>query len=491
MLHNPEINTRMSPSKPAPKLDLTLLGSLYGAQFALVLIALALNKLAGRPLATWSSASAGLAFFAATGVLVIALALIGRAYMRRANTGARGFGFTVAMNLITIALVLIPFEIALRLLSRHTVDTPIFGGTALLPRSWEKAQAHNHRLLEKLVSTLSYAKYDEELGWTIAPNRRSKDGVHLSSAEGLRAASSDAILSTPANKRRIALVGDSYVFAEHVRFEKSFGHLLEEALGANIQVLNFGVPGYGLDQAYLRFKKEVLDWKPEIVVLGFPEHDLFRTMTVYPFINWPDWDVPFSKPRFVLDNGALRLLNVPTIPPNKMFAMSAVSGLPFLEYDQGYSAEEWEHGVLDVFYTKRWLFQHFPRWSEKPPHLGPAERSRLNSAILKEFVQTATDNGIASLIVFFPTPPDLARHSRGLGTTAQQALKVLGVPVLDTSPCLTKARSIEEMFLVGDPHYSELGNAAIAECLRPVLEAMLAEQRTQESAARPVAAVHR
>ena len=65
-------------------------------------------------------------------------------------------------------------------------------------------------------------------------------------------------------------------------------------------------------------KKDVLAWRPEVVVLGFPEHDLFRTMTVYPLINWPEWDARFSKPRLVLDQGALRSLNVPTIPPNKM-----------------------------------------------------------------------------------------------------------------------------------------------------------------------------
>ena len=297
-----------------------------------------------------------------------------------------------------------------------------------------------------------------------------------------------AVLSGPTDKRRIALVGDSYVFAQHVRFEDSLGHLLEGALGANVQVLNFGVIGYGVDQAYLRFKKDVLAWKPEIVVLGFPEHNLFRTMTVYPFINWPDWDARFSKPRLILDQGALRSLNVPTIPPNKMFAMRSVSDLPFLEYDQGYNSGDWEHSALDLFYAKRWLLRLFPRWSKIPPHLGQEERLRLNSAILTEFIRSAKDNGIVPLIVFFPAPWDIERRSSGHESSAQRALQTLSVPVLDTMPCLIEAGSIKDMYLHRDAHYSARGNAAVTKCVRAALEPVLAEQRTQKPMTDPVAA---
>lgn len=474
--------------KSAAQTDLTLLGALYAAELALVPMGLALHKLGERPLAAWPPTTPSLVFLAAAAVLIVALTLIGRAYLRRRKTGSRVFGFTVAMNLISVALVLIPFEIALRLLSRDSVDAPIFGDATLVPRDWNKAVSHNRELLQQLDSTLSYLVYDEVLGWTVAPNRRSKDGVHFSSAEGWRSAAPSAVLSGPTEKRRIAVVGDSYAFAEHVRFEESYGHLLEQKLGPDVQVVNFGVPGYGLDQAYLKFKTEVLPWKPDIVVLGFPEHDLFRTMTVYPFINWPPWNIPFSKPRFVLDNGQLRTLNIPTIPPGKIYAMDSVHDLPFLEYDQGYRANEWEHDALDVLYIKRWLVQQFPRWSEPPPHLGPDERLRLNSAILSEFVRTAKDNGIAPLILFFPTYSDLARRSKGLDTTAQQALKKLGVPVLDMAPCLTESGLTEDVYLPGDPHYSALGNAAVAKCALPALEALLAGQKTQKLA---TAAVHR
>ena len=118
-----------SSSKPAPQTDLTLLVSLYAAEFALVLIGLALHKLGERPLAAWPPSNPSLAFLAGAGLLIVALAWIGRVYLKRAGPDSRGFGFTVAMNLITLALVLTPVEVALRLLSRDGADAPIFGGT--------------------------------------------------------------------------------------------------------------------------------------------------------------------------------------------------------------------------------------------------------------------------------------------------------------------------------------------------------------------------
>ena len=63
-----------SSSKPAPQTDLTLLVSLYAAEFALVLIGLALHKLGERPLAAWPPSNPSLAFLAGAGLLIVALA---------------------------------------------------------------------------------------------------------------------------------------------------------------------------------------------------------------------------------------------------------------------------------------------------------------------------------------------------------------------------------------------------------------------------------
>ena len=70
--------------KPAPNTDLILLASLYGAEFAAVLIGLALNKLSGRPMLAWPLSGANLAFLVGLGLLATTLVIIARAYVKRA-----------------------------------------------------------------------------------------------------------------------------------------------------------------------------------------------------------------------------------------------------------------------------------------------------------------------------------------------------------------------------------------------------------------------
>ncbi len=460
--------------------DVMLLASLYVAQFAALLAILSVHRKGDRALSAWILSTPGLTFLVAVAVLLGTVAWIGRQYLRSRGSGSPWFGLMVAMNLITLAFILIPIEIAVRLLSRDTWDAPILIDTVLLPRSWEKAAEHNSRIVDKASGELSYLVYDEVTGWTVGPNRRSANGLYLSSAEGLRAGSQGAVLAGPKTKHRVALVGDSFVFAERVAFEDSWGHVLERDSNGTLQVLNFGVGGYGVDQSYLRFKQEVLAWKPDVAILGFPWHDLLRTITVYPFINWPDWGIPFSKPRLVLDAGELRTLNIPTIPPQKMYSMGSISQLPFLEYDLGYRQDQWEWNITDASYAKRWLFASFPRFASRSSHLSDDELIRLNAAILRTFVKLASEQGIVPVIAFFPDRPQITRLMRGEQAEAQRALKRLDVPVVDTTACVLEVGA-QDAYVAGDPHYSPRGNSAVAKCKGRALEPILAARNPAEA----------
>ena len=62
---------------------------------------------------------------------------------------------------------------------------------------------------------------------------------------------------------RIALLGDSFIEAFEVPYDRTVGEVLERRLaelrGAPVEVLNFGVGGYGTTQEYLTLKHRV--WK--------------------------------------------------------------------------------------------------------------------------------------------------------------------------------------------------------------------------------------
>jgi hypothetical protein len=79
----------------------------------------------------------------------------------------------------------------------------------------------------------------------------------------------------PAGTLRIAVLGDSYAEALQVPLEDAFWVVLEQKLqscpafaGRKIEVLNFGVSGYGTAQELLTLREKVWDYAPDIVLLA-------------------------------------------------------------------------------------------------------------------------------------------------------------------------------------------------------------------------------
>lgn len=80
----------------------------------------------------------------------------------------------------------------------------------------------------------------------------------------------------PAGTVRVAVLGDSYVEAGQVDQEEMITRVMERALndcrafdGRPVEVLNFGMTGYGTTQELLLLRNEVWAYEPDIVVLAF------------------------------------------------------------------------------------------------------------------------------------------------------------------------------------------------------------------------------
>ena len=185
--------------------------------------------------------------------------------------------------------------------------------------------------------------------------------------------------------------------------------------------------------------------------------------------------MPFSKPRIVRDGNALRILNVPTIHPRVMFAQQSIADLPFLEYDAGYIGRRWrQSSFADVSYLKRLLLDTWADpGSEGEPHGSDEELARVNGAIFREFIRLAEDNDVIPLLAYFPGRRDISQLSRGEQAAGQRIMKEMGVPFVDTTPCVLEVEP-DERFVPNDPHYSPAGNAAVAKCLGPALTRILA-----------------
>jgi len=84
----------------------------------------------------------------------------------------------------------------------------------------------------------------------------------------------------PAGTVRIAVLGDSFSEAMHLPMEQAFWSLLERKLqecnafpGKQVEVINFGVSGYGTAQELLTLRQKVWYYAPDLVVLAFTTHN--------------------------------------------------------------------------------------------------------------------------------------------------------------------------------------------------------------------------
>jgi len=83
-------------------------------------------------------------------------------------------------------------------------------------------------------------------------------------------------------------VSSKFVYGSEVPTDESWASVLEQAR-PNTEVLNHGVPGYGQDQAYLRFLAEGRDLRPKVVLFGVATPTLDRIMMIEREIDQRGW----------------------------------------------------------------------------------------------------------------------------------------------------------------------------------------------------------
>jgi hypothetical protein len=159
--------------------------------------------------------------------------------------GRRGIAIKLALVLASLCVALCIAEIALRL-AGYTY--PTFYTTD---------------------ATRGYGLRPGVRGWY----RKEGESYVRINSEGLR--DREHSRQKPPNTFRIALLGDSYAEALQVPLEATFWRVLEERLrscpavgGRGVEVINFGVSGYGTAQELLTLREKVWDYAPDLVLLA-------------------------------------------------------------------------------------------------------------------------------------------------------------------------------------------------------------------------------
>jgi len=113
---------------------------------------------------------------------------------------------------------------------------------------------------------------DSVLGWAPVPGTHGEFRIN---SHGLRGPEVSLIPSTA--HIRIAVVGDSEIFGVSLREEETFPAQLQEYLNescASVEVLNFGVPGYNVQQYDKLITDKVFKFYPDLIFVVFNFNDI-------------------------------------------------------------------------------------------------------------------------------------------------------------------------------------------------------------------------
>ncbi|MEZ2227825.1 MAG: SGNH/GDSL hydrolase family protein [Microcoleus sp.] len=177
---------------------------------------------------------------------------------------------------------------------------------------------------------------DRDLGWKLKPGVSGEwkgEGASFVqvNSEGLR--DREHTKAKPPNTLRVAVLGDSFTEAIHVPIEQTFWSKLERKLAnceavkgrKKVEVINFGVQGYGTAQELVMLRKKVWDYSPDIVVLAFfIGNDVIN--------NSPKLEYDRYRPFFVYDASGKLVpdMSFRTLRPidRNRYAVSAIDKLP-------------------------------------------------------------------------------------------------------------------------------------------------------------------
>src|SRR5205823_12768757 len=146
---------------------------------------------------------------------------------------------------------------------------------------------------------------DARRGYSLRPNmegwyRKEGEAYVRINSDGLRDREHSKI--KPLNTFRIAVLGDSFVEALQVPFEESFCQIVEQQLRScpamaahDVEVINFGVSGYGTAQELITLRNQVWQYSPDLVLLAVTTNNdisdnsqALKKTNQIPYFVWRD-----------------------------------------------------------------------------------------------------------------------------------------------------------------------------------------------------------
>lgn len=268
-------------------------------------------------------------------------------------------------------------------------------GLSLIKKGWMAYLPH----FSKAQIKRTFQERDPLLGWGPRTDILRKTG-HL-------APRPDPALPLNSDPH-ISVYGDSFTFG--AAEDATYPHYIAVALGC--PVANYGVLGYGSDQAFMLWRVQKDLDKASIVILGHLSENILRNVNQYRNLLYPGGELLF-KPRFIEKNE--RLVYVPmAVKTEQDFSRLRDYPEALLEYEFFLRRPRFEFPFsLSLL---RWLMMDFHVRAELkgiPRHMSfysPTHASggfSLTALILTTFSQEALSSKKTPVVLLIPTCKDI------------------------------------------------------------------------------------
>jgi hypothetical protein len=310
---------------------------------------------------------------------------------------------------------------------------------------------------------------DPDLGWL----RRISD----INAAGMRDDLEYPLEPTP-GILRISAFGDSFTYGSDVPLGENWTKRIS-AMQPSIEILNYGLGAYGLDQAYLRYLREGTKYRPHVVFIGYMTENFARTVNVYRgFYTTSYRDFFFTKPRFKLVGDSLVLIPNPlkTMDDYRRLRDNQEEVLGELGRNDYFFAGQYGAGPFDFSPTvrlgkiavalirKRSVIPILTRDERYEPR---SEAYLLTVAIFDQFYRKVLEDGALPVIVVLPDINDQRRSRDGLPRRYDVLLENFRAKGYRYIDALEAFEPVESQYAVDDlvvqwGHFSKLGNDLVA-----------------------------
>lgn len=314
---------------------------------------------------------------------------------------------------------------------------------------------------------LGYIRFDRTLGWPIRGDSISADGIYTSNSDGIRG-DKNYSLNIPDRKTRITTFGDSFTHGDQVSNKDTWQSLMESK-ASNLEVLNFGVGGYGLDQAYLRFLEHGSKYETDIVIIGFMTENINRNRNRFRPFYFKRTGLPFSKPMFTYINGSLSLIPSYFRKPqdyNELFTNRKTTiqrlGEGDFYYQRGLKSNPYLDWSPAIRLTKVFLSKYFSNLGN--PYLNDPNTLEVTKALFKSFRDKVSSYGQRPIVVIFPNKQDITRCNESKEKRYKPLIDYLrsnNFDFIDLGGQLCNYKPAE----VFNGHYNRLGNKIVAETM--------------------------